>query len=242
MDIEILYEDADLLVINKPVGLVVNRAQSVKVQTLQDWIDNKFKVQSLKFKVEEENDFYNRSGIVHRIDKETSGCLIIARNPESFYKLQAAFKERLVKKEYAALVHGHLVPQEGEINAPIGRLPWNRERFGVVPGGKEAHTHYQVEKYYSDTEKNQYSYIRLAPTTGRTHQLRVHLKYLGFPIVGDYLYAGRKLQDQDRKWCPRVFLHAQKISFPQPVSGETITVIAPIVEELQKVIEGLTLV
>jgi 23S rRNA pseudouridine1911/1915/1917 synthase len=144
MDISILYEDEDLLAINKPPGVVVNRSESVKGETIQDWADKK--VFSSEFIVQSQQDkiFKERSGTVHRIDKETSGILLIAKNPNSFEKLQAQFKERTIKKTYLALVHGDLVPQEGEIRAPVGRLPWNRERFGIVPGGKEAVTTYKV--------------------------------------------------------------------------------------------------
>ncbi|RJR15220.1 RluA family pseudouridine synthase [Candidatus Microgenomates bacterium] len=236
--ISILFEDEYLLVINKPAGLVVNRAQTVKTATIQDWVEQKLKIQSTESKTEAD-DFYNRSGIVHRIDKETSGCLIIAKTAEVFYELQKIFKEHEVKKEYMALVHGKLLPASGEITAPIGRLPWNRERFGVVPEGKEAHTAYQVKSYYQDDKGVNYTFVELLPTTGRTHQLRVHLAYLGFPIVGDYLYAGRKRKDRDRIWCPRVFLHAQKIAFAHPKNHVMVTVEAPFVTELQQALSVL---
>lgn len=256
MMLEILYEDPDLLVINKPVGIIVNRAKTVSGDTVQDWMDQRFgfekpPVGTSEDQVEKTKDseneinytdpkiFFERSGVVHRIDKETSGCLVLAKNPDAFFALQKAFKERSVKKSYVALAHGHLVPKTGEVNAPIGRLPWNREQFGVVPGGKEAHTHYVVERYLSDQANNSYSLINLFPTTGRTHQLRVHLKYLGFPIVGDYLYAGRKLSEHDRRWCPRVFLHASKISFPSPKNGITISVEAPLPQELFDILASL---
>ena len=238
MDIPILFQDDDLVIVNKPAGVIVNRANTVREETIQDWIDKNLKLQNSNLK-EEEKDFRLRSGLVHRIDKETSGCLIIAKNPQSFFKLQTAFKERLIKKEYVALVHGKLTPNVGEVNAPVGRLPWNRQHFGVVPGGKEAHTHYSVERYYSDNLGNNYTLARLAPTTGRTHQIRVHMKYLGFPLVGDYLYAGRKQQDKDRTWCPRVFLHAAKITFPLLQSSEMKTISAPLPLDLNNVLNSL---
>jgi len=238
----ILYEDDDLLVINKPSGIIVNRADTVTTETIQDWAQEKLQTPLVSRQVEpqiEADDFSKRSGIVHRIDKETSGCLLIAKNPESFYALQAAFKERTVKKSYIALVHGFIVPKTGEINAPIARLPWNRERFGVVPAGKEAYTAYEVVDYYHDSKHERYTFVKLFPTTGRTHQLRVHLKYLGFPICGDYLYAGRKQQRKDRLWCPRVFLHAAAISFPHPTSKEMVDVTAPVTPDLQQVLTRL---
>lgn len=249
----ILYEDDQLVVIDKPAGVVVNRAESVKEETIQDWVEKVFKIQNLEFRIDE-SDFYTRSGIVHRLDKETSGCLVIAKTQESFSKLQAAFKQRLVKKTYLALVHGQ-IPTSGEINAPVSRLPWNRELFGIVPGGKAAVTRYQVIRYYtsdgdrqarsarhgsSEVKRGVYSLVELYPESGRTHQIRVHLKYLGFPIVGDFLYAGRKQQREDRTWCPRVFLHAAKISFPHPVTGQEVTINAKLPTDLYTVLDRLT--
>jgi 23S rRNA pseudouridine1911/1915/1917 synthase len=251
VNISILFEDELLLVIDKPVGLVVNRATTVKGDTVQDWVEQQYSIKQQESKTQKlepgihefettVEDFEARSGIVHRIDKETSGCLIVAKTFAAFVALQKSFKERLVHKTYAALVHGKVAAKSGEINAPVGRQTWNRSQFGVVPGGKEAHTKYTVEKYYSDSEKNQYSFLTLEPTTGRTHQLRVHLKYLGHPIVGDYLYAGRKQQKADRLWCPRVFLHASKITFPHPTDSHEVTVQAPLPEQLRKVLGSLT--
>jgi 23S rRNA pseudouridine1911/1915/1917 synthase len=239
MQITILYEDSDVIVINKPAGTIVNRAETVKLPTVADWMDNYAHIQNSTVGPEG-NDFKLRSGVVHRIDKETSGCLVLAKNETSFFALQSSFKERTVKKMYTALVHGKLVPKEGEITAPIGRLPWNRERFGVVPGGKEAHSKFEVDIHYQDEKQQQYTLIHVWPTTGRTHQIRVHLKYLGFPIVGDYLYAGRKQQDWDRTWCPRVFLHAAQITFPHPLSEQLITVAAPLPLDLASVLSKLT--
>lgn len=237
----ILYEDNELLVIDKPCGVVVNRAESVKEQTVADWARGKFEANSSRL-TDRESDYYKRSGVVHRLDKETSGCLIIAKTPEAFQKLQAAFKERKIKKTYVALVHGK-IPESGEINAPVDRLPWNRERFGIVPGGKEAVTRYRVTKNYELKTKNKIEYLSLVevcPESGRTHQIRVHLKYLGFPIVGDYLYAGRKTQRADRQWCPRVFLHAAEIEFPHPGSASFVKVKAPLPEELVFVLAKLS--
>jgi len=156
-----------------------------------------------------------RSGIVHRLDKETSGILLIAKSKDVFDELQSQFKERKVNKTYLALVHGKVEPKEGEIKTPVGRLPWNRERFGVLPGGKIAETEYEVLNYFRKGN-DQYSYIEFKPKTGRTHQLRIHAKYLGHPIVSDNLYAGRKTVRKDRLWCPRLFLHASAITFTHP--------------------------
>lgn len=252
MDIPILYEDDVLLVIDKPPRLVVNSALSVKGETVQDWAAEKSTNLQIpaspagRYKSTNE-DFYERAGIVHRIDKETSGILLIAKTPRAFGELQRQFKERFVKKTYLAIVHGKLVPEEGEIRAPVGRLPWNRERFGIVPGGKEAVTKYKVIKSLSvspnsgnpgDSRNLQVTLVELYPETGRTHQIRVHLKYINHPIVGDYLYAGRKTSRDDRTWVPRVMLHAWKISFTHPMTGKTLAIEAPIPDDMERIIHG----
>lgn len=215
----ILFEDSDVLIIDKSAGIVVNKAESVKSETVQDWVEKTYRI-----------FIENRAGIVHRIDKETSGILLVAKNSETFYELQKQFKERSIKKTYLALVHGKL-QGEGEIRAPVARLPWNTERFGIVPGGKEALTKYKVFKNYND-----YTVVELYPETGRTHQIRVHLKYINHPIVGDYLYAGRKTSRDDRKTVGRVMLHAWKISFTHPKTGKRISLEAPIPDDMMKVV------
>lgn len=241
---EILYEDDDFFIINKPAGVVVNNAQSVTVPTVQDWAAIKLALpkEQPAGSVDTQTDFYSRAGIVHRIDKETSGCLIIAKTPDMFLSLQALFKERNIKKSYIALVHGNLVPESGEIRAPIGRLPWNRERFGIVPDGKEAVTKYKKSETYQLHHKRLneiLSLVELFPESGRTHQIRVHLKYINHPIVGDYLYAGRKVQRDDRLWCPRVFLHARSLQFNHPHTHVEINVQAPLPADLHAILATL---
>ena len=203
--------------------------------------------------------FYDRAGIVHRLDKETSGILLIAKNPEVFESLQRQFKERLVKKVYVALAHGKIAPETGEINVPVGRLPWNRERFGIIPGGRESVTKYKVLGYHRyhgqkelkardtrgtrgalDTLGETLTLLELYPQSGRTHQIRVHLKYLDHPIYSDYLYAGRKTARNDRKVLPRVFLHAGKISFQHPKTGETASFESILPIELQNFLNELS--
>ena len=256
MDIPILYEDRELLVINKPPGIVVNRAESVKGETVQDWAEQYLKIRNPKSEIRNKSqikninvqnniefrasnfEFIQRAGIVHRIDKETSGVLLVAKTLESFTELQRQFKERTVKKTYLALVHGKLVPEEGEIRAPVGRLPWNRERFGIVPGGKEAVTKYRVVKSQKSKVKSEdLTLVVLHPETGRTHQIRVHLKYINHPIVGDYLYAGRKTSRDDRRWAPRVMLHAWKISFVHPKTKKLVAIEAPIPDDMKRIIQ-----
>ncbi|MCL4360554.1 RluA family pseudouridine synthase [Patescibacteria group bacterium] len=254
MDIPVIYEDHDVIVINKPPGIVVNNAQSVKGETVQDWAALRFKSQianpNLQKIIDKTHwslsfghcDFCSRAGIVHRIDKETSGILLIAKTPEIFAELQRQFKEREIKKVYLAVCHGSIVPPEGEIRAPVGRLPWNRERFGIVPGGKDAVTKYNIIASLEcrTTEHNTVpaSLAAVYPETGRTHQIRVHLKYIGHPVVGDYLYAGRIVSREDRTWAPRVMLHAWKISFRRP-NGSVLSLTAPVPEDMRRLFGDL---
>ncbi|MCX6793864.1 MAG: RluA family pseudouridine synthase [Candidatus Gottesmanbacteria bacterium] len=224
MNIPILFEDDAMIAVNKPPGIVVNNAESVKIDTVQDWVEKTYHI-----------FIENRAGIVHRIDKETSGILLIAKTPAAFAELQRQFKERIIHKTYLAIAHGKLVPDTGEINAPVDRLPWNRERFGIVPGGKESITKYHVQGYIND-----FSIVELYPETGRTHQIRVHLKYINHPIVGDYLYAGRKTARDDRTWAPRVMLHAWKLTCTHPASGEALAIEAPIPDDMNEIIHGRT--
>jgi 23S rRNA pseudouridine1911/1915/1917 synthase len=285
----ILYQDDDIVVLNKPSGMVVNRAESVKGETVEEWVEKQYNnifchrdpdsigrsdlynkdchVATAPRNDMVDDNFINRAGIVHRIDKETSGILLIAKNPESFSDLQRQFKDREVKKTYLALVHG-IISSDGEIRAPVGRLPWNREQFGVVPGGKEAVTKFKRissstlssrvnpltggdrsdlsdKKIASpstslgirnDNKDKKISLVEVYPETGRTHQIRVHFKYLGYPLVGDYLYAGRKLGRDDRTWAGRVMLHAWKISFTHPKTGKPLAYEAPIPDDMNSVL------
>ena len=214
MEPKIIFEDAQLLVLDKPSGWIVNQAQTTKGQNvIQEWLGN------LNFPLAKDNE--RRSGIVHRLDKETSGILLIAKTPEAFENLQAQFKERGVEKTYTTLVHGKIEPKNGKIEVTVGRLPWRRDRFGVLPGGREASTSYQVIDYFT-RDGEEYSLVEAKPKTGRTHQIRIHLKYLGHPVVADEFYAGRKTARRDRTWCPRLFLHAASIEFFHPERGQKV--------------------
>ncbi|KKS22329.1 MAG: Pseudouridine synthase, partial [Candidatus Roizmanbacteria bacterium GW2011_GWC2_41_7] len=152
--------------------------------------------------------------------------------------LLSQFKSRAVEKEYTALVHGEMVPKSGTIRAPIGRLAWRHGFFGIVPGGKRAVTHYTVTHSYT-RQKDRYSLLNLKIETGRTHQIRVHLQYIGHPVVGDLFYSGRKRSRQARTWCPRLFLHASKVRFKQPVSGEWVLIESNLTEELKEILDKL---
>ena len=236
--LQIIFESNNFFIINKESGLTVNRSDTtLGEQTLQDLIDN-----ANLIKNSNDSEFISRSGIVHRLDKETSGVLIVAKNSEYFNLLQAQFKERLVRKEYIALVHGEIQPKSGEINAPIARLPWNRKRFGVIAGGREALTKYECISNYSFIKsKEKMSLVRVYPKTGRTHQIRVHLKYINYPIFSDELYGGRKIARNDRKILKRIFLHAEKISFNEPKTNEKLNFIAEMPSELTDLLEKLKL-
>ncbi|MBI4137344.1 RluA family pseudouridine synthase [Candidatus Roizmanbacteria bacterium] len=239
--IPILYEDDDVIAIDKPAGLVVNRARSVKGKTIQDWAENRFTKNDVRFTNSSDESkllFRERSGVVHRIDKETSGILLIAKHPAALEHLLGQFKNREVEKEYVCLAHGEVVPSSGTIQAPLGRLAWRHGLFGVMPGGKHAVTHYTVVKTYTD-QKDQYSLLQVKIETGRTHQIRVHLQYIGHPVVGDLFYAGRKRTKKARVWCPRLFLHASRIRFRQPITGDTVEVESTLPEELTGVLSKL---
>lgn len=235
--LKILFENDDFLIIDKPSGITVNRSDTTSGEvTLQDLIEKEEKID----KDDTDEEFRSRSGIVHRLDKETSGVLIVAKNPKAFENLQAQFKERKVDKSYIALVHGKLRPEVGDINVPVGRLPWNRRRFGVLAGGREAVTSYKVITNYQLPNSNeQFSLVRLYPKTGRTHQIRVHLKYIGHPIFGDVLYAGRKTSREDRKMLSRVFLHAERIKFLDPKTNKEIEFVSDLPPELSSLLEKL---
>lgn len=237
---ELLYSDDDILIFSKPAGMIVNNADtSRKVFTLQDFVKKNY---PLKVDKSDDEDFVNREGIVHRLDKETSGVILVARNSESFKNLQAQFKNRQVKKEYTALVHGRIVG-EGEIKAPIGRLPWNRMRFGILPSGRESFTRFKVLEYRESKKTEEIlSLVRVFPETGRTHQIRVHFQYAGFPIFSDALYAGRKTYAKDKKFLSRHFLHASSIEFLHPKTGKTVKQVAPFPEELEEFLNSLTVV
>ena len=249
----IIHEDEDLLVISKPDGITVNRADTTRdEETVQDWSEKKLHIENVSPEIsEEEKNTYNspayfawafqeRGGIVHRLDKETSGILLLAKNPDAFAELQQQFRERTVQKFYTALAHGDVTPSEGEINVPVGRLPWNRKQFGVVAGGREAQTYYTTKKRLLltlDKKKEPMTLLSLEPKTGRTHQIRVHLQYIHHPIFADFLYAGRKASRDDREVLGRVFLHASSITFKHPRTGEKLHFTCPLTPELQNILE-----
>lgn len=236
IDPQIIFEDESILIINKPSGWVVNNAKTVKnTPTIQTWVR-----ETQDFEISNSDEY--RSGIVHRLDKETSGVLILAKKKKAFENIQKQFKTRKVKKTYIALLHDKLVPGKGEINVPVGRLPWRKDRFGVLAGGRQSQTSYKVIKYLENNKNDVYSLTEFYPKTGRTHQIRIHSKHLHHPIVSDEFYAGRKRSRSDRQWCPRMFLHAYKINFLHPETRARVEYKAELHEDLQKSLEKLSVI
>jgi len=237
-DISILYEDESLFVINKPSGIVVNDCDSqIGNETVQSWVRETY---PNLFDKSITNDFNSRNGIVHRLDKQTSGVLIIAKNAESYLYLTGLFSERLVYKEYVGVVYGSdefFKPGDKiVVDAPIARNPKDRMKFALVEGGKDAKTEINVLdslEYKGET----LSIVKCFPKTGRTHQIRVHLTALGHPIVGDELYSGRKRYKRNEENFKRQFLHARKISFILPDTDERVEIEAPIPKDMGIVLD-----
>lgn len=238
---KIIFQDDFFLVMDKPAGWITNEADTTTNQpVVQTWLKK-----NLTYPIS--NIQYLRSGVVHRLDKETSGLLLVAKTENAFTELQNQFKQRVVKKTYTALVHGNVKPQKGNIKLTVGRLPWRRDRFGTVPDGRESETDYKVIGWYElegskKPHLKNYSLVEFYPKTGRTHQIRIHAKYIGHPLVSDEFYAGRKTVREDRKWCPRLFLHASGISFRHPQKGERLEFASKLPEDLNLGISKLTLI
>lgn len=230
--LDIIYEDDSLLVLSKPAGRTVNKAETTQNQvTLQDELEEYFGIKK------SEDGIGGRAGIVHRLDKDTSGILAVAKTKQAFEKLQSQFKERLIDKEYLALVHGE-TPQEGEIDEPIFRHPKMRTRFTVDERGRPSQTSFVRERLY-EREEGLYSFIRVHPLTGRTHQIRVHMKHIGHPVVSDPIYLPSSRFKRDLEFCPRLFLHAAALAFVHPSTGARMRFEAELPEDLQRVLVSL---
>lgn len=204
LNLEILYEDQDVAVINKPSGMVVHPSLGHSRGTLVNGIMHAIKDLS-------GINGERRPGIVHRIDKDTSGLLMVAKNDKTHESLSGQLKEKTVKREYVALVHGVIDHHLGKIDAPIGRDAKDRMRYEVVSNGKDAITHFEVLQRFTD-----YTLLKCRLETGRTHQIRVHMRYIGHSLVGDPLYGPRKTFKSDFGQ----FLHAKSIGFDHPTTGE----------------------
>lgn len=215
---EILFESDAYLVINKPAGLVVHADGKTQEPTLVDWLMQEYpEIENVGEPLILTNgEVIKRPGIVHRLDRETSGVMIVAKTPEAFEYFKNAFKNRDIEKTYNAFVFGHVKADEGTIDAAIARSKsdfrkWSAQR-GARGEKRNAVTDYKVLSRFTD-EGAKYSFLELSPKTGRTHQLRVHLKYLNHPIVGDQLYGGTVYQGLG---FGRTALHARKIAFVDP--------------------------
>jgi 23S rRNA pseudouridine1911/1915/1917 synthase len=233
--LSILYEDADCVVLDKPAGLVVHPATTWRQDTLVHALLARYP--DLGRMVDLDAEAGQRPGIVHRLDRDTSGLMVVARHEEAQARLQAQFRERTVQKAYLALVHGRLNPPRGTIDAPIGRDPRNRQRMAVVPAGRDARTRYRAEQflYAPYGTREPYTLTVAWPKTGRTHQIRVHLASVGHPVVGDLLYAGRRKQIA----CPRQFLHAYRLGFHRPGDGKWVSFETPLPPDLAQVLDAL---
>jgi 23S rRNA pseudouridine1911/1915/1917 synthase len=225
--IDILYEDKDLAVIYKPAGMVVHPAPGHEDGTLVNALLHALKDLSGVGGV-------LRPGIVHRLDRYTSGLMVVAKNDSSHIKLQEMIGERVLKRVYLALVHGLPSTRLGKIEAPVGRDPADRKKMAVTADtGRPATTNFQVIEYFSDA-----SLLEVELVTGRTHQIRVHLSYIGHAVVGDTEY-GRIGELERELGLERQFLHAYKISFPHPISGSEISLEQPLPHDLQSALERL---
>lgn len=223
ISLDILYEDNDIMVINKPQGMVVHPATSNYSGTL---------VNALLYHCATLSNLNgeNRPGIVHRIDKDTSGILVVAKNNQAHEGLSQQLKEHSMEREYIAVVEGIIKDDVGIIHEPIGRNPKDRIKMAVVQGGKDAITHYEILNRF---KKN--TLVKCILETGRTHQIRVHMSYMGHPLVGDPMYGFKK----QRFKLNGQMLHAKKLGFMHPISGEYLEFESDIPEYYRKILKKL---
>ncbi|KRM07470.1 RluA family pseudouridine synthase [Lentilactobacillus farraginis] len=219
--LDIVYEDDDVIVVNKPQGMVVHPSAGHPNHTL---------VNALLFHspLSTINGQY-RPGIVHRIDKDTSGLLMVAKNDDAHRALSEQLKAKKNLRKYVALVHGRIKENTGVINAPIGRSPKDRKKQAVVLNGRPAITHFKVLERFAD-----YTLVSCRLETGRTHQIRVHMQYIGHPLVGDPLYGPKKTIHGNGQ-----FLHAQELGFEHPRTHELMIFSAPLPEVFEKTLRTL---
>lgn len=219
--LDIVYEDDDVIVVNKPQGMVVHPAPGHDEHTLVNALLYHCPLSTI-------NGTF-RPGIVHRIDKDTSGLLMVAKNDKAHRSLAKQLKDKTNIREYVALVHGRIAEDEGTINAPIGRSLKDRKKQAVVKDGRNAVTHFEVLKRY-----RAYTFVKCILETGRTHQIRVHMKYIGHPLVGDPLYGPKKTIKGNGQ-----FLHAGKLGFVHPTTGKLLVFEAPLPKIFQECLEKL---
>ena len=222
LPLEIVYEDADVAVINKPQGMVVHPSAGHPSGTL---------VNALIYHLNSLSSINGviRPGIVHRIDKDTSGLLMVAKNDQAHEDLAKQLKDKTSLRKYVALVHGVIPHDKGVIRAPIGRSTVDRKMQAVVDNGKDAVTHFQVLERYED-----YTLVEIQLETGRTHQIRVHMQYIGYPLVGDPVYGLKRTIKGNGQ-----FLHAKLLGFTHPSTGEKMVFEAPLSEIFKKTLAKL---
>jgi len=228
IDVQVVYEDEDLLIINKPAGLVVHPAPGHADGTLVNALLGRGGPEAFGGIAG-----VRRPGIVHRLDRDTSGLLMVARTDLAQQGLMAQLKARRVKKTYLALVHGSVAAAVGRIEAPIGRDPKHRTRMAVVPDGRAATTGYRVRERFAG-----WTLLELDLVTGRTHQIRVHLDAIGHPVAGDPVY-GTGTSSRGPDSLARLFLHAWRLELTSPSRGDLIRATAPLPAELEAVLAGL---
>ena len=223
--IEIIYEDNDIIVVNKPKGMVVHPGNGNPEGTLVNVIMAicKDSLSGIGGEI--------RPGIVHRLDKDTSGLLIVAKNDKAHVNISEQIKNHEVKKIYIALVRGIIKENEATIDMPIGRSNSDRKKMAVTKNGKNAITHIKVLKRYD----NKYTLLEINIETGRTHQIRVHLSHIGYPIIGDYIYSNGKNEFGVVGQC----LHAKRLEFKHPTSGKKIILEAPLPEYFENILHEL---
>ncbi len=246
MDIEVIYEDDDAVVINKPEGLMVHQtghAVHKDEETVVDWFLSHAKQSAGvgEMQQSQKGETLERSGVVHRLDKETSGVMILAKNQEAFTHLKKQFHDRLVRKEYRAFVYGLLRERWGTINRQIGRSRKDFRLRSAQHGARgllrPAVTDWECLKA-GEYEGEAFSYMKLRPHTGRTHQIRVHLQSIGRPIVGDELYAKAEMTDSNNMGFDRLALHAYELTLQLP-NGETQRFTAPLPDSFEQAVSLL---
>lgn len=255
---EIIYQDDDLLVLSKPAGQIVNTATSHHQESLQDYFAQLWHLPPPPLQPTSQDSsiqeiFTERRGMVHRLDKNTSGLLLWAKNPPALTKLLAQFKQRQVTKTYLCLTHGLLKQTSDRISLPLARKRTNRQIMAVDPQGRPAITHYQVQQYYQFSPDKLpqikksviaklyqgFSLLQVHLETGRTHQIRAHLTHLHHPLVGDQAYLSTTKAKLDPLWCPRQFLHAHRLTFTHPTTNKQLTFTADLPTDLTQALTYL---
>lgn len=222
--VDVLYEDSDIIVVNKPKGMVVHPANGNPDGTLVNAILSicKNSLSGIGGEL--------RPGIVHRLDKDTSGLIIVAKNDKAHINMSEQIKERNVKKTYIALVRGNVPEEKATINMPIGRSTKDRKKMAVTKNGKQAITHFKVLKRYS-----KYTLLEIKIETGRTHQIRVHMAEIGYPVVGDAVYSNGK----NEFGIEGQMLHAYKLEFMHPITNKHMELTAPLPQYFEEILKKL---